>query len=48
MLQIAEEMANKHIAKARTPDALSKNEIDDLLNVLTSMNRKFYRTPFGR
>ena len=48
MLQIAEEMANKNIAKARTPDALSKNEIDDLLNVLTSMNRKFYRTPFGR
>jgi hypothetical protein len=48
MLQIAEEMAKNHIAKARTPDALSKNEIDSLLNVMTSMNRKFYNTPFGR
>lgn len=37
---LAEREKNQALAQARTPDALSVNEMDDLLNVLTSWNRK--------
>lgn len=48
MLEMADEMYRRNAAKARTPEAVSKNEMDDLMNVLTSMNRKFYDLPYGR
>lgn len=48
MLAEAQELAHQHIARARTPEAVSKNEMNDLLNVMTNMNRKSYNLPFGR
>ncbi len=48
MLQIADELYRVSAAKARTPEAIGKNEMDDIMNVLTSMNRKFYDLPYGR
>lgn len=48
MLAEAKELADNHISKARTPEAVTKNEMNDLLNVMQSMNRKTYNLPYGR
>jgi hypothetical protein len=48
MLEVAQEMYGKHVSKARVPEAVTKNEMDAMMNVLTSMNRKFYNLPYGR
>ncbi len=40
MLAVARDEKDIRIAQARTPEALSQNEVDDLLNAATSFNRK--------
>jgi len=40
MLNLAMEEKDQKIANARTPDAISQNEEDELFNVMTSSNRK--------
>jgi hypothetical protein len=39
-VQLAKTEMEQAVAQARTPEGLSQNEIDDILNVLTSFNRK--------
>lgn len=48
MATLAENDKNKAIAQARTPNSISQNEMDDLLNVLTSSNRKKHNFQFRK